>query len=320
MISIASDRKIRLSVGVAVVVVAVLIGATSSTTAAAGGEGDRVATVPGYVGSDAQTPQVGVPEVDASAGATVGIARPDIAVGPGYASGQGITASGQAAVDGDGADARDAAIRAAVTDARAQAHAAVAAAGASLGRVVAIQVFAPLPPEPAPAGSGAGGGSSGSTGGATDPGAVAGSEGAAVFAPPRCSDPKGCVGAEPACDPAAAECVAYQTYASVTITWSLAGADAPESTGIGANGEFSVEGTGEEARRRAIEDAVRDARHQADVAAAAAGVSVGQLVGLQVNAPVMVEPLSPETCAAEGGPCHEPRSYASVAGSWELAA
>jgi hypothetical protein len=131
---------------------------------------------------------------------TVTVGRPDVAVSSGIAapawccgtSGYvpGLTAVGQASVDGQDPSARDAAIAAAVKDAMAQATAAADAAGITLGAIVDMQVsampyFYPM--------MGTASGTSGSSPGS----------------------PGGGVGMEPApMDP-------YFGSVSVTITWSL---------------------------------------------------------------------------------------------------
>jgi uncharacterized protein YggE len=96
----------------------------------------------------------------------------------------GLTAVGQATVDGQGPAARNAAIAKAVKDATDQANAAADAAGITLGPIVDLQISAI--PFAYPMMGGAAGSSPGSSG----------------------------TGAEPAPVP-------YQSYVSVTITWSL---------------------------------------------------------------------------------------------------
>lgn len=96
----------------------------------------------------------------------------------------GLTAYGQAVVDGQGTDARDAAIAKAVNDATDQANAAAAAAGITLGPIVDLQISAI--PVLYPMMGTAAGSSPGSAG----------------------------TGAEPQPMP-------YQSTVSVTITWSL---------------------------------------------------------------------------------------------------
>jgi Protein of unknown function (DUF541) len=86
-------------------------------------------------------------------GTAIAVSPPDAAVGSGIAmpawccgtSGgvvPGLTTVGQATMDGQGQDARDAAIAAAVKDATAQANAAADAAGIHLGALIDMQVSA----------------------------------------------------------------------------------------------------------------------------------------------------------------------------------
>lgn len=86
-------------------------------------------------------------------GAAIAVSPPDAAVGSGIAMPEwccgtsggtvpGLTTFGQATMDGQGQDARDAAIAAAVKDATAQANAAADAAGINLGAIVDMEVSA----------------------------------------------------------------------------------------------------------------------------------------------------------------------------------
>ena len=110
-----------------------------------------------------------------------GIAAPAWCCG-GYGDVPGLTAVGQATVDGQGSEARDAAIAKAVKDATDQANAAADAAGITLGPIVDLQISAI--PFVYPMVGAAAGSSPGATG----------------------------TGAEP---------MPYQSTVSVTVTWSL---------------------------------------------------------------------------------------------------
>jgi hypothetical protein len=112
----------------------------------------------------------------------------------------GLTVTGQASVHGQGTSARDAAIAQAVADATDQAKAAAAAAGLSLGRIVDLQVSAP--PYAYPMGMEASGS------GFSPPGG--GASGGSGVACPESSP----------CPPIATP-VRVESFASVTITWSI---------------------------------------------------------------------------------------------------
>ena len=120
----------------------------------------------------------------------------------------GVTATGQAQLEGQGDEVRDAAIAQAVADAREQADAAALAAGITLGKVIDLDISAPpFYPVPLPAGAEggkAGGGAPGSTG----------STGAAPVAPiPTCYPDVPCDDT-PEFQP--------MTFVTVTITWEVA--------------------------------------------------------------------------------------------------
>jgi hypothetical protein len=119
------------------------------------------------------------------------------------ASGPGLTVTGQANVNGQGANGRDQAIAQAVADATDQATAAAEAAGVTLGQVIDMQVSASLP-YPCPVAGEAGGtaiaGPTASAGGSSPPdGAIA-----------EC---------EPSVPCPAQQCAG--AYATVTMTWSI---------------------------------------------------------------------------------------------------
>ena len=127
---------------------------------------------------------------------------------PGYtSSGSGLTTSGQASVRGQGTAVRDTAIAKAVADATDQAEVAAKAAGITLGAIIDMQVsapyFAPYPMEASAVGSGVVGKTGvGMAVPVGDPGYVSG--GSAPGAPPFPTQ------------------VPVETFASVTITWSIA--------------------------------------------------------------------------------------------------
>ncbi len=112
----------------------------------------------------------------------------------------GLTVTGQASVHGQGTSARDAAIAQAVADATDQAKAAADAAGLSLGRILDLQVSAP--PYAYPLGMEA-------SGSGVSPPADGSSVGSGVACPE--SSP---------CPPIAMP-VRVESFASVTITWSI---------------------------------------------------------------------------------------------------
>ena len=112
----------------------------------------------------------------------------------------GLTVTGQASVHGQGTSARDAAIAQAVVDATDQAKAAAGAAGLSLGRILDLQVSAP--PYAYPMGMEA-------SGSGVSPPADGSSVGSGVACPE--SSP---------CPPIAMP-VRVESFASVTITWSI---------------------------------------------------------------------------------------------------
>src|SRR5262245_319062 len=119
------------------------------------------------------------------------------------ASGPGLTVTGQANVNGRGANGRDQAIAQAVEDATDQATAAAEAAGVSLGQVLDMQVYASAA-YPCPVAGGVGGtaiaGPTASAGGSSPPG------GAIAECEPSVPCPaQSCAGA----------------YATVTMTWSI---------------------------------------------------------------------------------------------------
>jgi Protein of unknown function (DUF541) len=111
----------------------------------------------------------------------------------------GLTVTGQASVHGQGTSARDTAIAQAVADATDQAKAAAGAAGVSLGRILDLQVSAP--PYAYPLGMEA-------SGSAVSPPAEGSSGGSGVGCP------------ESSCPPIAMP-VRVESFASVTITWSI---------------------------------------------------------------------------------------------------
>ncbi len=123
----------------------------------------------------------------------------------------GLTLTGQAVVRGAGTAARVAAVTKAVSDAADQAKAVAGQAGASLGRIINVQVSASYYPYPLPVGATAG--TAVSTGCAPGPAGVPGVpsvNGASGYATPC---------------PAAARCPAYpgaSTTATVTVTWAIA--------------------------------------------------------------------------------------------------
>jgi uncharacterized protein YggE len=124
-------------------------------------------------------------------------------------SSPGITVTGDATVHGRGTTARDDAIARAVADATDQANAAAHAAGITLGNIVDMQVSAsPYPYAVPDMPVGISGGSPGS-------GAESGSSSGASSA--------SAIGCSPTalCAPVAVA-VPFQSYASVTITWSIA--------------------------------------------------------------------------------------------------
>ena len=119
------------------------------------------------------------------------------------ASGPGLTVTGQANVNGQGANGRDQAIAQAVADATDQATAAAEAAGVTLGQVIDMEVSAFMP-YPCPVAGGVGGTAiAGPTaiGGGSSP-----SQGAIAECEPSVPCPaQPCAGA----------------YATVTMTWSI---------------------------------------------------------------------------------------------------
>ena len=119
------------------------------------------------------------------------------------ASGPGLTVTGQASVNGQGANGRDQAIAQAVADATDQATAAAEAADVTLGRVIDMQVSAFMPYPCPVAGEVGGTAIAGPTanGGGSSP-----SQGAIAECEPSVPCPaQPCTGA----------------YATVTMTWSI---------------------------------------------------------------------------------------------------
>lgn len=112
----------------------------------------------------------------------------------------GLTVTGQASVHGQGTSARDSAIAQAVADATDQAKTAAGAAGLSLGRILDLQVSAP--PYAYPMGMEA-------SGSGVSPPAEGSSGGSGVACP-----------ASSPCPPIAMP-VRVESFASVTITWSI---------------------------------------------------------------------------------------------------
>lgn len=174
----------RLFLAIAIAAVAVMIGAVAafgqssdpSPTSSGSGLSGSTGTV--VTGAAVAGTAVAAPGVVSS-----GIAAPAWCCGT-YGQVPGLTAVGQATVDGQDPAARDAAIAKAVKDATDQANAAADAAGITLGPIVDLQVSAI--PFAYPMMGAAAGSSPGSPG----------------------------TGAEPAPVP-------YQSTVSVTITWSL---------------------------------------------------------------------------------------------------
>jgi hypothetical protein len=127
---------------------------------------------------------------------------------------QGVTATGQASVKGQGTQVRDQAIQQAVADAKDQAQAAAQAAGVTLGAVIDIQISAPGYPYPSPLGEGVSG--------------QAVPSGKPVIVPGTGPNAASCPGAAADClapDPVKISPipVPVETFVSVTVTWSIAG-------------------------------------------------------------------------------------------------
>jgi hypothetical protein len=127
---------------------------------------------------------------------------------------QGVTATGQASVKGQGTQVRDQGIEQAVADAKDQAQTAARAAGVTLGSVIDIQVSAPGYPYPYALGEGV-------SGEAVPSGKPVIVPGTGPVATP-CLGTAYCVAPDPAkVSPPVA--VPVETFVSVTMTWSIAG-------------------------------------------------------------------------------------------------
>ena len=139
------------------------------------------------------------------AGSTISSAPTISMCCPGYSS-SGLTTSGQASVRGQGTAARDAAITKAVADATDQAKTAANAAGITLGAIIDMQVSSPYFAYPM------GVSSSGSEAVASSGSGTAVPVGGALGFPSSGSAPGAPMLPAPA---------QVQTFASVTITWSI---------------------------------------------------------------------------------------------------
>jgi hypothetical protein len=131
-------------------------------------------------------------------------------VGP-DGSPQGVTATGQASVRGQGTAVRDQAIRQAVADARDQAETAAQAAGVTLGQVIDMQVSAPGYPYPL-----AGEATQGSAAPTPVPAPSAVPGSTTCSPPPTCIVPP----SKPVPGPIP---IPTGTFVSVTVTWAIAG-------------------------------------------------------------------------------------------------
>ena len=156
----------RAVVALAVAVLVLVIGAAtafgrgSTPSSGAGAKGGASSGSTGAGGGGA----IAVSPPDAAVGS--GIAMPEWCCGTAGGSVPGLTTFGQAVMDGQGQDARDAAIAAAVKDATAQANAAADAAGIHLGAIIDMEVSAMPYSYPIGIASDASGTSPGSPGGA----------------------------------------------------------------------------------------------------------------------------------------------------------
>ena len=117
----------------------------------------------------------------------------------------GLTASGQASVQGQGTAARDSAIAKAVADATDQAKSAAKAAGITLGAIIGMQVSAPYFAYPM-------------DGLATGSGVA--SSGPAMEIPASGGIGYASAGSAPGAPPIPTR-IPVQTFASVTITWAI---------------------------------------------------------------------------------------------------
>ena len=73
--------------------------------------------------------------------------------------------------------------------------------------------------------------------------------------------------------------------------------------GITATGQASVKGSGTQARDQAIQRAVADAKDQAQAAAQAAGVKLGQVLNMEISSSGYPYPLSAGGFCGKGGSC-----------------
>ena len=193
-------RRTSIRLGLAVVGVIVVIVAAASFANASGRTSlHDVGGGTADAGSAVADPGVAIRPISGSA-----IAEPAWCCTSGSAP--GLTVSGQATVQGEGATARDEAIAQAVADATDQAKAAAQAANITLGKILDMQVAAPPYAYPYPVAAGT----------STSVGVPAAETNAA-------SAPSGTGTACPGravCAPTPIP-VPIETYASVTITWAI---------------------------------------------------------------------------------------------------
>jgi hypothetical protein len=188
--SVTMRQTVGIAASAAVLVLAVWAG-TASAAASGVGSPQAVGFTPGV--KTAATVDSAISSMPA-----MGICCPG-------STSPGLTASGQASVQGQGTAARDAAIAKAVADATDQAKSAAKAAGITLGAIIDMQVSAPYfayPMEGVAAGSG-----------------VA-SSGSAVEVPPSGGIGYATGGSSPGAPPIPTR-IPVQTFASVTITWAI---------------------------------------------------------------------------------------------------
>ena len=101
--------------------------------------------------------------------------------------------------------------------------------------------------------------------------------------------------------------------ASSTTSWCCADGSGP---GLTVTGQATVHGKGTAARDEAIAKAVADATDQAKAAASAAGVTLGQIVGMQVSAwPYPVPIYAGAAGGSEGAPASSPPGVPGTTGT-----